>query len=80
MLVSLGFESRKALIMTMPRGATTWAGVVIICYFASKMNDRTLWAGVSALFGIIFGACLYGLDNNKWGSVIAFYVSFAVAV
>ncbi|KUL82429.1 hypothetical protein ZTR_11203 [Talaromyces verruculosus] len=73
MLVSLGFESRKALIMTMPHGATTWAGVVVICYFASKMNDRTLWAGVSALFGIVFGACLYGLDNNKWGSVIAFY-------
>jgi MFS transporter, ACS family, allantoate permease len=80
MLVSLGFKSRTVLIMTLPHGATTFVGVIGCCYFASRMNDRTLWAGISALFGIVFGACLYGLENNKWGSVIAFYVSFEIPI
>lgn len=75
MLVSLGFTSRQALIMTMPHGATELVGIVVACYLASKTNDRTLWSGVTAVIGVISGTCLYGLENNKWGSVVAFYVS-----
>lgn len=75
LIVSLGFDHRRALIITMPHGATTLVAVLAAGYFAAKMNDRTLWAGIAALLGTVFGACLYAIEGNKWASLICFFVS-----
>lgn len=76
LIVSLGFDSRRALIITMPHGATTLVGVLGACYLATRMNDRTLWAGIASLFGLVFGACLYSVQHDKWAALISFYVSY----
>ncbi|KAF7551300.1 hypothetical protein G7046_g7761 [Stylonectria norvegica] len=73
LIVSLGFDHREALLVTMPHGATTLVAVLSAGYLAAKMNDRTLWAGIAALMGAVFGACLYGIENNRWASLICFY-------
>jgi len=73
LITSLGYTSRHALILQLPAGATTAISVLVACYFADKMNDRTLWAMISAVFGTIFGAMLYGLEDNKTGSLVAYY-------
>lgn len=75
LIKSLGYTSREALIITTPHGATTLVGVAGACYLAAKMDDRTLWAGIAALVGVICGGCLYGLENHKISQLAAFYVS-----
>ena len=75
LITSLGYSSRQALILQMSQGAVTFFAVIIACYMADRMKDRTLWAGIAAVLGMIFGAVLYGLENNKFGSLMAFYVS-----
>jgi ACS family allantoate permease-like MFS transporter len=75
LITSLGYSSRQALILQMPQGAVTFFAVLICCYMADRMKDRTLWAGVAAILGTVFGAVLYGLENNKSGALMAFYVS-----
>ncbi|CZR62693.1 related to permease of the major facilitator superfamily [Phialocephala subalpina] len=73
LITSLGYTSRQALILQMPQGAVTFSAVLIACYMADRMKDRTLWAGIAALLGTICGAILYGLQDNKFGSLMAFY-------
>lgn len=75
LITSLGYSSRQALILQTPQGVVTFFAVIITCYMADRMKDRTLWAGIAAVIGTIFGAMLYGLENNKFGSLMAFYVS-----
>lgn len=75
LITSLGYSSRRALTLQMPQGAVTFFAVLIACYMADKMKDRTLWAGITAVLGTAFGAVLYGLEDNKFGALMAFYVS-----
>ncbi|RDW84470.1 hypothetical protein BP6252_02060 [Coleophoma cylindrospora] len=73
LIASLGYSSRQALILSMPTGAANFLAILIACYMADKMKDRTLWSGISAILATIFGAVLYGLEDNKTGSLVAFY-------
>jgi len=73
LITSLGYSNRQALILQLPGGATTAVAVLVACYLADRMNDRTLWAMVSSVLGCLFGSILYGLEDNKTGSLVAFY-------
>jgi ACS family allantoate permease-like MFS transporter len=75
LIKSLGYSSREALIMTMPDGAVTFFAGIVACYMADRMKDRTSWAGITSVLGCIFGAMLYGLENDKLESLMAFHVS-----
>lgn len=75
LITSLGYSSRQALILQMPTGTINFLAILIACYMADRMKDRTLWAGIASVLGTVFGAMLYGLEDNKVGSLIAFYVS-----
>ncbi|KAH6682063.1 major facilitator superfamily domain-containing protein [Halenospora varia] len=81
LIKSLGYNSRQALIQNMPSGACSFVSILVFCYMAERMKDRTLWAGISCLFGVLFGAMLYGFGlDHKAGALAAFQLShFSVA-
>ncbi|KAH8807654.1 permease of the major facilitator superfamily [Xylogone sp. PMI_703] len=71
-ITSMGYSKRDALIQNMPLGAAQFVAVLLCCFMADRMKDRNLWALISSLLGLFFGALCYGLTNNNVGSLVAF--------
>ncbi len=59
----------------MPKGAVIFVSVLVACYMADRMKDKTLWAAISATIGMIFGALCFGLQHkSSAGALAAFSV------
>jgi len=76
LITSLGYTSREALIENMPQGAAQFVSVLLFCYLADRMKDRNLWAIISSLLGLFFGALCYGLTDNKIGGLVSFQLQY----
>lgn len=75
LIKSLGYTTREALILQVPSGVINLFSVIIACYMADYMRDRTLWSGISSIIAAVCGGIMYALaDSNKVGSLVAFYV------
>ncbi|KAJ4155413.1 hypothetical protein LMH87_000656 [Akanthomyces muscarius] len=78
LIKALGYSSRNALILNMPKGAVIFVSVLVACYMADRMKDKTLWAAISATIGMIFGALCFGLQHkSSAGALAAFSLSEA---
>ncbi|TQV95462.1 MFS allantoate transporter [Cordyceps javanica] len=73
LIQAMGYSSRNALILNIPRGAVILVSVLVACYMADRMRDKTMWAAISAAVGMLFGALCFGLQHKSSGAALAAY-------
>ncbi|KAH8892122.1 MFS transporter [Thozetella sp. PMI_491] len=82
MITSYGFDSETSFLLSMPAGFTEIITMLLIPYLAMRYGNRTLWAALSMIIGLLGIALMAGLGREnptggRIGQLVGYYLQIA---